>query len=626
MLIYNFKKEFLGIDEQDLEALGYNNLAELRAESEDFADLFIKTPGYVHNFKHVHWIDFISCAEGAEESKVIIFAKEQGYKATLIIKSIYLVDAPAQKAYAINLQNLRALTREEASSISDDLATRVIPQGASSDAMAINANIEEPLEIVPETLTKTQDPYESDNTNSKIIKDIYEEEAPIEISFDDEEEDNFVEKEITPTEVKTPQIQKVEQQETPKKEIIVEDDDALEIMLDDDEDEIELVFEEEVKPKPTPKVQKIQEEVKQEIPSIEVEEDEYEYIEVEVEEDENDELLNYQFDPTVASDELGLPLDLIEEFIEDFIAQAKEFKPELYSALDVGDFEKIKKLSHMLKGVAANLRIENARDILITINTSNNIDEIKTNLDRFYKIVAKLAGEEIPKKVIRKKVKKEPKVVAVENNTKVEEQIDELVDLELPDDDLLVMDDVIEKSESKVVEVDNSAISIDIEDDDELLVIEDELDLIVEEDIKSVVEDKKEDMISIEIEEDDEPLLLLDDEISISDEPKVEDEVAISYDKEKIAEDIGLDVDSFNELFDDYIKDAISLSEVIENNIKENNVSEWKKNAITLKGMSENMRVEYLDEELDTISNTDDINIASKAISKIKNIIPKIGA
>jgi len=40
MLIYNYKKEFLGIDEVDLEVLGLSDLADLRAEAADFADLY----------------------------------------------------------------------------------------------------------------------------------------------------------------------------------------------------------------------------------------------------------------------------------------------------------------------------------------------------------------------------------------------------------------------------------------------------------------------------------------------------------------------------------------------------------------------------------------------------------
>ena len=67
----NNKKEFIGIDEQDLNALGFTTLLELQNEADDFADLFIKEPGFVHNFTHVNWIDFVECADPAEGSKVL---------------------------------------------------------------------------------------------------------------------------------------------------------------------------------------------------------------------------------------------------------------------------------------------------------------------------------------------------------------------------------------------------------------------------------------------------------------------------------------------------------------------------------------------------------------------------
>ena len=58
MLIYNFQKEFIGIDKSSLEALGLSTLSELQEQVEDFADLFVKTPGHIHNFKHVHYLRF----------------------------------------------------------------------------------------------------------------------------------------------------------------------------------------------------------------------------------------------------------------------------------------------------------------------------------------------------------------------------------------------------------------------------------------------------------------------------------------------------------------------------------------------------------------------------------------
>ena len=42
MLLYNQRKEFIGIDEDDLSSLDFQNIAELQNESHDFADLFVK--------------------------------------------------------------------------------------------------------------------------------------------------------------------------------------------------------------------------------------------------------------------------------------------------------------------------------------------------------------------------------------------------------------------------------------------------------------------------------------------------------------------------------------------------------------------------------------------------------
>jgi len=42
MVIYNHKKEFVGIEEKDLRVLRLATLAELQNEAADFADLFVR--------------------------------------------------------------------------------------------------------------------------------------------------------------------------------------------------------------------------------------------------------------------------------------------------------------------------------------------------------------------------------------------------------------------------------------------------------------------------------------------------------------------------------------------------------------------------------------------------------
>ncbi len=304
MLIYNSQKEFMGIDEKDLKILGFSTLASLKAEVTDFADLFVKTPGFIHNFKHVHWIDFITCADSSEDSQAIININNKSFKCKVSIENIFLSDNASSKAYLVYLNGLRELTSKENEGISGDIVARPAPTVA-------------PTFVTPQIVDEFDTPEDDLVETSLVKEDPYE--TPLEVNFDDE--DSSFE---------------------PHSE--AEEDVKLEIEEDSDEilDVGDLSF------------------------------DEDEVVE-EIESQETTQLVNenfengYTYDPHVASEELGLPLDLIEEFIQDFIAQAKEFKNDIYVALDEAEFDQVKILSHKLKGVAANLRIEDAFDVLSVV-------------------------------------------------------------------------------------------------------------------------------------------------------------------------------------------------------------------------------------------------------------------
>ena len=131
MLIYNHKEEFIGIDEKDLKYLGYKNLADLKQDCNDFADLFVKKPSYIHNFKNFNWIYYILHSD-LNEAKVIINAKNKNFSATLELETIYLLDAPDQPAYAITLSKLKPWDSKDSSDTTNvpELKTDKIKKGA----------------------------------------------------------------------------------------------------------------------------------------------------------------------------------------------------------------------------------------------------------------------------------------------------------------------------------------------------------------------------------------------------------------------------------------------------------------------------------------------------------------
>jgi len=531
MLIYNFQKEFLGIDEKDLHTLGYKDLASLRMEVTDFADLFVKTPGYIHNFQHVHWIDFIACAESNEESKVIINANEKSYRAVISISHAYLVDNPNQKAYLISLNNLRALTNDEYEHISADIAQKPAPTLKQTSPQTIT-----PLQTEVEAVSETPlvvDAYDEEPLQETNIPEMDEMLDVGVLSFDDQEPiETAVEKESITT---TPEA-------------------------------------------PSPSVPEV--------------------INPEVQKLENT-LHDYTYDPHIASKELGLPLDLIEEFIQDFIDQANDFKDGLYTALHNGDIDNVKILSHKLKGVAANLRIEDAYEVLSVINVATDVDAIKINLDAFYQIIAKLSGKDITPEA-------EPKIEAETPKEIEDADVADKIDVpELEDDELLSIDD--EKLDISLDETEDihepQEITLDEPENEEEAL---ELSLKEPEDVQEELELKMEPSEKVEQSEDE-------------NEANTQE-----YSKRKIANEIGIDFAMFTELFKDFIEETHTLFDKMNAALDDDNYDNLKIQALKFKGMCDNMRMTTFTKELETLMHSNDKKSIREAINTMKTVITKI--
>lgn len=529
MLIYNFQKEFIGIDEKDLKTLGFNTLAELRTEVTDFADLFVKTPGFIHNFKHVHWIDFITCADSNEESKVIININNKNFRCILHIASAYLIDNPSAKSYIVTLQNLRELTHKESESIAGDIITKETPQ-VMHEAQVILNTPEYSDDVVKET-----SPSEEEIITDSVAPVVDDYDLPLEVDLTQDDEELSLED--------------VQEDLSAPLEINFDDEDLLVDSVDTIEDVIQEP--EEIQDIKAPATQIVQENFDN----------------------------GYVYDPSVASEELGLPLDLIEEFIQDFITQAKEFKDDLYKAIDEGDLDNLKMLSHKLKGVAANLRIEDALEALTIANTSSDLNEISENLDTLYKIVAKLSGEEIS---VEKELPQEE--VAIVTQEVIPEEPKLALDTE--EDDLY--SDPIEVLDSEVPD----KIELPELADDTFLEIKDEIP---------------------EVEQ--EPLLEIEDEITLDETPEVD--ITVDYSKESVASEIGLDIESFNELFSDFTRESSALTNSISEAIEKEDFELCKSEVLKLKGMSENMRITAYSQELQTLMNSNDSTELSAGLNTV---------
>jgi len=87
--------------------------------------------------------------------------------------------------------------------------------------------------------------------------------------------------------------------------------------------------------------------------------------------------IHFDFSMEQAANELSLPVDLIDEFVHDFIEQAHEETENMLKAYDEGDLDRVNKLGHLLKGTSSNLRITPLADTLYKIQFCESLDELE---------------------------------------------------------------------------------------------------------------------------------------------------------------------------------------------------------------------------------------------------------
>lgn len=316
MLVYNHEKEMIGVDEETLNQIGYGSLGAFLEDHRDVADLFVKKPGYIHNFQNFSWIDFVRHAD-AEETKAIVKNGNKHFSCIVTVTPLYLTSAPEQEGYEVVFKHVRSLNGSE--------MVEEFPAERNAPAIEPDEDLELTLSLETSEPAILEEPDVFDIPDVSLTMPDINPDGSLDISLDIDEEP-----EAAPSKSSKP-------------------------MLGDYINAEERAY----------------------IDNLQTDK-------------------NYVYEPEIAAEELGLPVDLIEEFIGDFIQQAHEFKGDLMEAAMKEDFDEVHVLSHKLKGVAANLRVEDAFEVLSIVNNSRDAVEIEANLKHFYRIIAKMEGKELP--------------------------------------------------------------------------------------------------------------------------------------------------------------------------------------------------------------------------------------
>lgn len=94
--------------------------------------------------------------------------------------------------------------------------------------------------------------------------------------------------------------------------------------------------------------------------------------------------IHFDFQLEEAANDLSLPVELIEEFVNDFIDQGHIETKKMLEAYEKGDLDTIQKIGHLLKGTSSNLRINALSDTLYKIQFCEDSSNLETLIKDYW--------------------------------------------------------------------------------------------------------------------------------------------------------------------------------------------------------------------------------------------------
>ena len=94
--------------------------------------------------------------------------------------------------------------------------------------------------------------------------------------------------------------------------------------------------------------------------------------------------IHFDFQLESAANDLSLPVELIEEFVHDFIEQGHIETKKMLQAYEEGDLDTIQKIGHLPKGASSNLRINALSDTLYDIQFCEDSNKLEGFIERYW--------------------------------------------------------------------------------------------------------------------------------------------------------------------------------------------------------------------------------------------------
>lgn len=105
MILYDQNYNFIGISNETLSYLGYEDIADFTSQHSDFANLLVNKEGYIYKFQNFSWIDFILYSGSPNKSALLKLKSGEELEINLSVKEVHLTQPLNEnsKFYAVRI-------------------------------------------------------------------------------------------------------------------------------------------------------------------------------------------------------------------------------------------------------------------------------------------------------------------------------------------------------------------------------------------------------------------------------------------------------------------------------------------------------------------------------------------
>ncbi len=105
MILYDQNYDFIGVSNETLSYLGYEDLSDFTSQHSDFANLLVQKEGYIYKFQNFSWIDFILYSGSPNKSAILKLKGGDELEIKLSVKEIFLTTElnNSKKFYAVRI-------------------------------------------------------------------------------------------------------------------------------------------------------------------------------------------------------------------------------------------------------------------------------------------------------------------------------------------------------------------------------------------------------------------------------------------------------------------------------------------------------------------------------------------